>query len=346
MRLHLHIGTEKTGSTALQSYLATHREALAAQGFVLPDFLQSSNHRALASVFMHDDRDDDYLQAEGISAPTARAKRRKELVKALKLQLKRAKASHQGMIISSEHFHSRLVSQSEVTSFCKSILSLFETVKVTCYLRRQDRMALSFYTQKLRGGFIPPSILPIRSVRTHRPALPPFFDYFSLLERWENAVGPDAVEPVVYERSSLTNGDVIQDFFARIDCDYPGTSGEESINSSYSAAGQLALLTFNRVHAGNQELRAKSQEARLRLDQFLQVSAPGDAVLPSQEEADEFMQAFVDSNRRVARKWFQRDELFTEPGPSYPETDTPPDWEKASLLLAKFAGEIGSVDTC
>ncbi|MEO0437601.1 MAG: hypothetical protein AAF098_11905 [Pseudomonadota bacterium] len=346
MRLHLHIGTEKTGSTALQSYLAAHREVLAAEGVVMPDFLESSNHRALASVFMRDEQDDDYLQAEGISAPAARAKRRKELIKALKLQLRRAKASHRVMIISSEHFHSRLLSQAEVTSFCKAIFPLFKGVKVTCYLRRQDLMALSFYTQKLRGGFIPPTILPIRSVRLHRPELPPFFDYLSLLERWESAAGTEAIEPVVYERSSLINGDVIQDFFARIKCKYPGNGRQKTLNSSYSAAGQLALLTFNRLHAGNQELRAQSQEVRLRLDQFLQESAPGDAVLPSREEADEFMQAFVDSNRRVARKWFEREELFIEPGPSYPENDTPPDWEKASLLLAKFAGEVGSLDAC
>ncbi len=340
MHLILHIGTEKTGSTALQTYLETHRDALAASGFALPDFLDSSNHRELASVFIRDEADDEYLQVQNIVDPAERAKRRALLIEKLATQVERDRHQLHTMLISSEHFHSRLLEADEVNRFIGTIKPLFRSIRVLCYLRRQELMALSFYTQKLRGGFVPPSILPMQGVRARRPGLPPYFDFESLLDRWAGAVGEQSVEPKIYERSKMVSGDVIADFFAQIGCQLPAVPKKDALNKSFSAAGQLAFLAFNGALSKGSRSASDLDVLRARLDRYLQDAAPGEPLLPSRADADEFAAAFEESNRRVARRWFDQDELFSEPRPDYPERETDRDWKKAAQLLALFSAHV------
>ena len=47
----LHIGTKKTGSTALQVYLQDHQNDLSEAGWTYPDFLENRNHFLLALLF-------------------------------------------------------------------------------------------------------------------------------------------------------------------------------------------------------------------------------------------------------------------------------------------------------
>ena len=48
-RAILQIGTEKTGSTTLQHFLAANRASLQANGFVYPEFCGAINHTGLAA---------------------------------------------------------------------------------------------------------------------------------------------------------------------------------------------------------------------------------------------------------------------------------------------------------
>ncbi|MEJ2523509.1 MAG: hypothetical protein P8080_11660, partial [Gammaproteobacteria bacterium] len=68
---------------------------------------------------------------------------------------------------------------------------LFEEVRVRVYLRRQDELALSFYSQKLRAGFIPPSIMPLANLKRPRQ---PYFDFDALLSRWAAVFGEAIAE--------------------------------------------------------------------------------------------------------------------------------------------------------
>ncbi len=337
MDLILHIGTEKTGSTAIQEHLARHREDLLASRIGFPDFLDSNNHRALASVFIADSLDDDYLRARHLVEPAPRRRHRDKLLRALGRQLESLEGEVDRYLISAEHFHSRLLTPEEVRSFTDAVTPMFDRVRVICYLRRQDRMALSFYTQKLRAGYIPPTILPIANVRRRHPDLPPYFDFEALLDRWADAVGPEAVEPVIYSRASLIDGDVVADFYHRIGCPLPESAEPPRANESLSCAGQMALLAFNRAHGGDLESRSRCRPEREQLNRFLQSEARGPGILPSHAEAEEFLRAFAPSNGRIARKWFDRDELFPDDAGEYPEREAAPDWEAAAELLARFA---------
>ena len=50
MELYLHIGTEKTGTTTIQSFLAANRDLLKRNRILYPRAPGEQNHRALAAA--------------------------------------------------------------------------------------------------------------------------------------------------------------------------------------------------------------------------------------------------------------------------------------------------------
>ncbi|MBE3829324.1 hypothetical protein HJ140_09590 [Vibrio parahaemolyticus] len=51
-KLVLHIGTEKTGTTSIQSMLSQNRQRFKAQGFHVLECAGEENHRLLPSIFI------------------------------------------------------------------------------------------------------------------------------------------------------------------------------------------------------------------------------------------------------------------------------------------------------
>ena len=103
-RAILQIGTEKTGSTTLQSFLATNRGRLRANGYLYPAFCGHSNHTGLAAYAMAPGKRD------GIRAPFGY--RSEADVEPMRARLREAAGRElQGeatAIFCSEHCHSRL----------------------------------------------------------------------------------------------------------------------------------------------------------------------------------------------------------------------------------------------
>ena len=65
-RLLLHIGTEKTGTTAWQAWLASQRGALDRNRFAVPQSLGPTNHRKLPTSCFDLDRVDDFVIRSGL----------------------------------------------------------------------------------------------------------------------------------------------------------------------------------------------------------------------------------------------------------------------------------------
>ena len=64
--LILHIGTEKTGTTSIQEFLAINRAALAEQGLHVPEFLGARSHRWAAYMAENADRVDGFSRQIGL----------------------------------------------------------------------------------------------------------------------------------------------------------------------------------------------------------------------------------------------------------------------------------------
>ena len=64
MKLILHIGMEKTGTTSLQQWLFQNKILLSNNGFGISEILGEGNNRKLPSYFI-DDYDDENIDDEG-----------------------------------------------------------------------------------------------------------------------------------------------------------------------------------------------------------------------------------------------------------------------------------------
>ena len=184
MDLILHIGTEKTGTTALQHSLAGQRQQLLAGNVGYFDSLgHAGNHRRLSVYARDPSRPDDAVRTLGLAIPGAHAEYRRQTERLLDEELTE---HHQveTWIASGEHMHSRLTTQAEVDCLADLLLSRFSSVTVVAVLRPQVELALSQCSTASRAGWpVAPDLLDRVT-----PAQA-YYNYWTLWQRWSQAFG-------------------------------------------------------------------------------------------------------------------------------------------------------------
>lgn len=113
-----------------------------------------------------------------------------------------------GVLITSEHFSSRLKTIEELNGVKKFLLTYFESVKVICYVRPQVEMATSHHWTGLNGqGFV--------TLEQKLLNVVPENDYYNLYEmakKWAYVFGRDNLQFRIYETKRLLNNDIRYDF--------------------------------------------------------------------------------------------------------------------------------------
>ena len=66
MHVSLHIGTEKTGTTTIQRFLALNRALLASEKILVPASLGATNHRLLPALVQDDSIIDDLMRERNL----------------------------------------------------------------------------------------------------------------------------------------------------------------------------------------------------------------------------------------------------------------------------------------
>ncbi|PQO22099.1 hypothetical protein C2I36_14750 [Rhodobacteraceae bacterium WD3A24] len=202
----------------------------------------------------------------------------------------------------------------------------FETVSVIAYLRRQDLLAVSHRKQVLHGAqaarFYGVRATPLPD---NQPYLQRYFDYATkLADLWGGAFGIENVHPAVYEAGRLRDGDVVEDFAARLGLDLSmRTPGRRNV-----------ALSGNRLLVGL-KLAELGAPAELRKRIFRHLPEEG-RFLPSRAEARAFLSAFEASNDRLNRLFATsaRPLRFDDSFDMYPETtNTEWDNERAEQLV-------------
>ena len=333
MRCILHIGTEKTGTTAIQQHLYANRAAIRASGIAVCTSLGKGNNRALSAAFVSNDKSDDFHRSNNIEDAGVRETWKQKIFKSLSREVSKARDDACAIVISSEHLHSRLVSPGEVVALHDFLEPLFDKIDIICYLRRQDKMALSRYSEALRAGLTPASPLP-RGVLRGKTELPAYFNFEALLNRWADAFGEQSIKPRIYSRTELLGGDVVQDFLRVLGVTSSDTAIAERKNIALSAEAQTVLLGVNK------SLKESDWEAarkiRTPLVEYLQKYAAGESRKPTASHAEAFYRVFEPSNTVVAKRWFGRDTLFDTDFSKYPQERKRIDHNRVVELMAGF----------
>lgn len=316
--IELHIGLAKTGTTAVQAYLAANRRVLLERHNTLfPLSLGRQLSSNLAAACQQSARPDDLRKKRGLLTPAAVDRYREELAVRLAEEIDRERPER--LVISCEHFTSRLHGDAELACLKSFLRPFMRSIRVWVYLRRQDELIRSAYTTAIRNGGTAPFRWP--DAGRERPDL--HFD--RLIDRWTREFPEEAVHVRLYDRSRLAGNDIVTDF-----CDALALPGnlerpEAKSNVSLDARSLDFLRRFN-AHVpyfnGDTVNRARGDINRAVDDYEERASQAFNPM-----GADAFYARFVAGNRHVRQRFLSErqdlpEDLFEKPAaPAQAEPD-------------------------
>lgn len=196
-KAYIHIGHEKTGTSAVQIFLQKNAAVLQEHNFVyLGDdsrpYVHGIGHFPIVGSF--------YESCPNF-IPLRKHKPSDYVLSAL---YKDVQNTDHDIILSCEHFASRLDKRENIEAL-KNALS-GRDIKIICYLRRQDDQALSLYSTLVKGGATFPFSISDISPKNR------YFNYYTILRDWAAVFGDENILIREYARASLVNQDICADF--------------------------------------------------------------------------------------------------------------------------------------
>lgn len=315
----VHIGTEKTGSTSIQDFMfrnakllkknscAFLRSAGVISNFRLVNYCKEKPNLTMGNM--------EKLENDPAAISAWKEHFYEDHTNAL-LKFQKSVKGNSTVIYSSEHFHSRVHHQTDIENLKIFLDSFYDKIQILVYLRRQDLLAMSAHNTSVQGGA--KHRFNINTVN-YRGA---YYDYKSLLQRWENVFGQSNITARVFEKERLLNGNVVDDF-----CELAGITLHECANSAnvnsnerLSVTAQETLLRFNHLEDNDPLLRGLTKNF-IRQSLIFQLHSCTDnypKTLPCREDVKSFYAHFKNNNDYIAEKWLNG-HGFNESFDYYPE---------------------------
>ena len=348
-KIILHIGRHKCGTSSIQRTMEWNREELAGLGFFYPETSKGEIAHHRIGRTLADQRfmlPADSVARENIQyvlqgargTPLRNAtpeilKRSLELLRSGRLfgrasdklqvdftqEKAAAPATHNLRGIATEQelelFRESLrdaeqewaVVSSETFQNCRSpgkIRRFFHGFKVypVCYIREQGAYLRSSYAQRVQASHYGGSL-----EEYYRDSFSA--DYSSFLDKWSRSFGKSIIVRR-FERDKLYQGDVIHDFFTQVLGLKPEQYHHFRLAASENPSLSATMLAFKlRLNREGYALEPNIYHLLISLD------APGSTPYQlTPEFLSQIRERYRDSNRRVAERFFQGEELFTIPG--------------------------------
>jgi hypothetical protein len=324
VNLFLHIGTEKTGTTSVQKFMATNRALLQRDGVLYPEAPGTENHLALTAVSKR--RRNEIWDKLGLNDEAVRRAFCDNLREKLAAEL--SGSSCETVIMSGEHCSSRLRSVDDVRRLYEFLAPFFSRMSVVVYLRRQDDFLMSTHSTDVKNGSVRPLEVPDEEEVHFR------YDYWELLSRWSGVFGRENIVCRKYGKGFLKDDSIVSDFLQAVgiargaDYQLPG-----NMNESLDADCLEFLRLLNKHLKGTERLQ--------KIVAALQGISAGPLIDLSPQERSSFMGALRESNRRVALEYFDG-EAATSDDPLFgPRLEDRPRVE-AGQLTAERAVDIAA----
>jgi hypothetical protein len=236
MRLIIHIGTHKTGTTALQQFLHVNRETFEARGF----------HYATPRRSVRDANS----VANALNVGETRLVR---VFLEKHVDLARRRGAHT-MFVSSENFYAMSVQaamqrrqvcidavgrdRSLIRTLGSLIPECVSATQIICYFRRPDRYAESLYAQHVKRG-----ITFDGTFEEFFPIIEPALVYGEYMRAWADTFGRDNCIVRQYER---VGADIVRDFLPNI-LNIDDLEGFVEVNNQANERIGRDLLEFKRL---------------------------------------------------------------------------------------------------
>ncbi|MCH7774047.1 MAG: hypothetical protein IH784_06525, partial [Bacteroidetes bacterium] len=144
-----------------------------------------------------------------------------------------------------------------------------------------------------------------------------YFNHEKLLERWSIVFGSENIIPRIFSRKELIHGDIKKDFIKTIGLNWDDFDDIESSNESINADAQRFLLEINKFLP--RFIGDEPNKARGNIVEMVSNNRKEKGLLPTRQQAENFLKIFTDSNERLGKKWFpERKNLFEVDFSAYP----------------------------
>lgn len=305
MKLTVHIGSAKTGSTSVQTFLQTNRKLLDKKGVYVPKSFRFRNHTAAALVCLPFEKTRKLGRRFKLKTKVEFETFQRDIVADFNRELNTL-GDKAHVVITSEHLQSRLNEQHYVETFRSLFASRFDTIEIVVYLRPQVEMLASFYSTLLKTDGKDTLDEPL--TRLTRGKYSAYYDFQALIKRWTSVFGEDAMNVRAYAALNMADGGAVSDFcevlgLPRHD---PAYVAPEKTNTSISQAAQAVLLRLN----STKRLKPKK---RRQVVQWMEENAPGKAAPLDTQSAALLHKKFKEGNQWVTETYF----------PGHPEYLTP-----------------------
>lgn len=281
----IHIGTPKTGTTAIQTALKQHAEGLARLGFLCPRTGTNGKVAAHHNIAFEIARNPTFIPENGC-------------VNELLAEIA-ATSAH--IILSSEAFDGALFHEKEFSNFLSALKQLGLRVKIIVYVKNQVDYARSLYLELLRHGYelgfnsYLNSILQFKELRWARWDWRFSFCYHDLMRRIEAVSGADYV---IRSYDSLPDRSILADFLAII-----GLQPQDlGIDTTLRYNQQLSLQTYLSLYYQNYrdtELKAGEAETLAAISEAF----AGKHLALASATKDSIIQRFQESNARLVANY-------------------------------------------
>lgn len=295
--LVLHIGTGKTGTTSIQTFLHANRRRLADLGFLYPRTPGKTRH-ARISLSVLPEESVERAPAWHRQGYTSHPDFREEVHSSLRAEL--AEAGLPRAILSDEAlFGAKPVALERLRELTDDIA---RSLRLVLYLRRQDDHVASRYQQVVKVGETRRLVERVQALN-----LRGFYDYRAKLDRWQKAIEPTTIVVRRFERESFVAGSLHQDFLdaAGVDARADELRQVTQLNESLDAESVELLRILNLFRVQHHGATAGQIDNRALIERLRSVTAadPGPTLTLPPDMQDAFMARWEESNRAVAREF-------------------------------------------
>ncbi|MHC4844245.1 MAG: hypothetical protein ACYTEE_10625 [Planctomycetota bacterium] len=309
-QLYIHIGTVKTGTSALQRFLLLNRHTLSQKGVSYPE--DRGGHVAHHRVSWS------FRFREGVTKwnwPKDMYLPKQEWQMILE-QIDGKKG-----IISSEHL---------IRNPIANVYEIFHLtsnydVKIIVYWRRRDSLEDSWYNELIKGGerVTPPSYMQQLTSKEH-------------LDAWAKVFGKENILVRPYERTQLYKEDVVADFLHHVlglELTEEFTLPEKEVNTRLHRIALEYKRMVNLIPIAPREKRKIVNPLRDVSTVLMELGRKTYPVFSPQQRR-ELIKRYSKENAAIAREYLSRDDdsLFYGPLPSLNE-----DWQPYVELLEEDA---------
>jgi len=311
LNLVLHIGTEKTGTTSIQEFLKSNIDQLKKNGAYVPrvTMVGRGNQRWIPLFANNDKYSDDFI----ISQQFKNEEDRKEKISYKKKQFidecQGAANACNTLILSSEHFQSRLRTLEEIQRLRNLVEEVGDKILIVIYIRDPLKTAISLLSTSIKSGNTP-NTLPSPNNRY----VENICNHGQTIKRWKECFPGAKIVVKRFDRKFLAKGDVVIDFCSQFIDNFCEEEYEfaKPTNETLTLTGMALLRKLNvkfPCFVDNKPNPMRGQIAEFVMKNTLD----GSKFLPSRDEFEAYKNYFSESSESVRSHFFPLEEsLFID----------------------------------